>query len=200
MSEGKEIGTSETTREDWGDGGQGSGRAGAPHSEPEGQWTPVGNPSKGAQRYSGPLADLDDGKEAPGQELEPANSPTVTEDERRELVEGIEDRAAPPTAYADLPASAKELVDEDGWDNVNHEIGGAREHLSHEDYDTLDAAIGNLPKALNEKLFVALGSGEFESLQEVVEHLADGIPANQMQSLRNVIDELPSRIRDEIEI
>ena len=79
-------------------------------------------------------------------------------------------------------------------------IGGAREHLSHEDYDTLDAAIGGLPQALNEKLLQALASGEFENLQEVVEHLADGLSAKQMQFLGRAIDELPARVRDEIDI
>jgi len=191
-------------RPDWGeegDDGQGSGRAGAGHVEPESNWTPVGDPKKGAQRYSGALADLQ-GEEQPSSELENVEqqSQQVTQDERRELIEGIEDRAAPPTPYADLPASTKELLDEDAYDNVTHEIGGAREHLSHEDYDKLDSAISNLPKALNERLYVALGSGELESIQEVVDYLADGIPSNQMESLRRVIDELPARIKNEIEI
>jgi len=167
----------ETERPDWGedgDDGQGSGRAGAGHVEPESNWTPVGDPKKGAQRYSGALADLDDGREAPGQELEPANPQEVTQEERQEIVEGIEDRAAPPTEYADLSEETKALLDEDAYDNVTHEIGGAREHLSHEDYDQLEAAIDGLPKALNAKLLVALGSGEYDSVLELVEHLSDG--------------------------
>jgi len=194
----------ETDRPDWGDGGGSSGRAGAPHSEPEGQWTPVGNPAKGVQRYSGPLADLASGEQRPPQELEhgeqhePANSLEVTAEERREVIDGIEARAAPPTEYADLPASTRELLDQDAYDNVVHEIGGAREHLSHSDFDTLDAAIEGLPKALNEKLLVALGSGEFKNVQEIVEHLADGLPAKQMVHLRRAIDELPAGIRDNI--
>jgi len=194
----------EIDRPDWGkdgDDGQGSGRAGAGHVEPESNWTPVGDPKKGAQRYSGALADLQ-GEEQPSSELENVEQQSleVTQDERQELIEGIEDRAAPPTEYADLSEATKALIDEDGWDNVTHEIGGAREHLSHEDYDKLDAAIEGLPKALNEKLLVALGSGEFESVQEVVEHLADGLSAKQMQFLRRTIEELPAKVRDEIEI
>ena len=186
----------EIDRPEWGDGGESTGRAGAPHPEPtKGDWTPVGNPSKGVQRYSGPLADLEH-----GEEQQPANPLAVTEEERTELIEGIEDRAAPPAEYDDLSESTKALIDEEGWDNVTHEIEGARENLSHEDYDTLDAAIEGLPKALNEKLLVALGSGEFENLQEVVEHLADGLSAKQMQFLRRAIDELPARVRDKIDI
>jgi len=191
----------ETERPDWGedgDDGQGSGRAGAGHVEPESNWTPVGDPKKGAQRYSGALADLDDGREAPGQELEPANPQEVTSAARQEIVEGIEDRAAPPTEYADLSEHTQSLIDEDGWDNVNHEISGAREHLNHEEYDALDAAIGGLPQALNEKLLVALGSGEFEDLPELVLHLSDGLTATQMGHLRRAIEEMPARLREEI--
>jgi len=196
----------ETDRPDWGEGGEGSGRAGAPHSEPKGEWKPIGDPAKGAQRYSGPLEDLEHGEQQPpaelehGEQHEPANPLTVTAEERREIVEGIEARAAPPTEYADLPASTRELLDQDAYDNVVHEIGGAREHLNHEDYDKLDAAIEGLPKALNEKLLVALGSGEFKNAQEIVEHLADGLPAKQMVHLRRAIDELPKVVRDGIDI
>jgi len=196
----------ETDRPDWGDGGGSSGRAGAPHSEPEGQWTPVGNPAKGAQRYSGALADLEHGEQRPPAELEnveqhePANTLTVTEEERREIVEGIEGRAEPVAEYEDLPAGTRELVTEEGWDNVANEIEGAKEYLNHEDYDTLDAAIEGLPKALNEKLLQALASGEFKNVQEIVEHLANGLPARQMQNLRRAIDELPGGLREAIDI
>jgi len=185
-------------RPDWGDGGQSSNRAGSGHSEPEGDWTPVGDPKKGAQRYSGALADLDDGKDAPGQELEPANPQEVTQEERQEIISGIEDRASEPTPYENLSEHTQSLIDEDGWDNVNHEISGAREHLNHEEFDQLDAAIGGLPQALNEKLLVALGSGEFEDLLGLVEHLADGLTATQTAHLRRAIEEMPSRIREEI--
>ena len=73
-------------------------------------------------------------------------------------------------------------------------------HLSHDEQDELNGAIEGLPAALNKKLTVALGSGEFENLQEVVEHLADGLSAKQMQFLRRAIDELPARVRDKIDI
>ena len=48
--------------------------------------------------------------------------------------------------------------------------------------------------------FVRQASGELESVQEVVEHLADGLTATQMQFLRRAIDELPARVRDKIDI
>jgi len=178
----------EIERPDWGEGGAGSNRAGAGHEEQKGEFDDRG-------RYSGSLQELEN-----VEQHEPANSLEVTAEERREVIDGIEERAAPPTEYADLPASTRELLDQDGYDNVVHEIGGAREHLSHSDFDTLDAAIEGLPKALNEKLLVALGSGEFKNAQEIVEHLADGLSAKQMQFLRRTIEELPAKVRDEIEI
>jgi len=193
----------EMDRPDWGkdgDDGQGSGRAGAGHVEPESNWTPVGDPKKGAQRYSGALADLDDGREAPGQELEPANPQEVTQEERREIVENIEARAEAPAEYDDLSASTKALIDEAGYENIKHEQGGVREHLSHDEQDELNDAIDGLPSALNEKLIVALASGEFEDLQGLVEHLADGLSAKQMGHLRRAIDELPAGVKDRIDI
>jgi len=75
-----------------------------------------------------------------------------------------------------------------------------REHLSHDEQDELNDAIDSLPSALNEKLIVALASGEYENLQELAEHLADGLSATQMRHLRRTIDELPARVREEIEI
>jgi len=193
----------EIERPDWGkdgDDGQGSGRAGAGHVEPESNWTPVGDPKKGAQRYSGALADLDDGKEAPGQELEPANPQEVTQEERQEIVEGIEARAEPPAEYDDLSTSTKELIDAEGYANILHEQEGVREHLSHDEQDELNEAIEGLPAALDKKLTVAVASGEFENLQELAEHLADGLSAKQMGHLRRAIEEMPARVREEIDI
>jgi len=187
MSENKEIGTSGVVRENWSEGdGTGSDRAGAGHEMQKAEFDERG-------RYSGSLQELEN-----VEELEPANPLTVTQEERQEIVEDIEARAEAPKAYADLSEHTQSLIDEDGWDNVNHEISGAREHLNHEEYDALDAAIGGLPQALNEKLLVALGSGEFEDLPELVLHLADGLTATQTAHLRRAIEEMPARIREEI--
>jgi len=187
MSEKKEIGTSGVVREDWSSGdGTGSDRAGAGHQVQKAEFDEKG-------RYSGSLQELEN-----VEEQEPANPQEVTQEERQEIVEGIEDRAAPPAEYDDLSEATRALLDEDAYDNVTHEIGGAREHLSHEEYDQLEAAIDGLPKALNEKLLVALGSGEFDNLLDVVEHLADGLSATQMAHLRRAVEESPARIREEI--
>jgi len=191
MSDNKEIGTSGVVREDWSSGdGSGSDRAGAGHVDPKAEFD-------GKGRYSGSLDELENVEE---QEVEPANPQAVLQSEREEIVQGIEARAEAPAAYADLSEHTQSLIDEDGYDNLNHEIGGAREHLTHEEFDQLDAAIDGLPQALNEKLLVALGSGEFEDLQGLVEHLADGLTATQTRHLRRTIDELPARVREEIEI
>jgi len=191
MSEEKEIGTSGVVREDWSEGdGSGSDRAGAGHEVQKAEFDERG-------RYSGSLAELETVEE---QELEPANPQEVTQEERREIVEDIEDRAAPPAEYDDLSASTKALIDEAGYENIKHEQGGVREHLSHDEQDELNDAIDSLPSALNEKLIVALASGEFEDLQGLVEHLADGLTATQTQHLRRTIEELPARVRDQIDI
>jgi len=191
----------EIDRPDWSEGdGSGSDRAGAGHVEPESNWTPVGRPSKGVQRYSGALADLDDGKEAPGQELEPANPQEVSQSERQEIVEGIEDRAAPPTEYADLSEDTKALFDEEGYEQVTAEIASAREHLTHEEYDDLAGAIDGMPRELNEKVLTALSTGSFENMQEFVEGVAQDLTAVQMGHLRRAISEMPSAIKDKIEI
>jgi len=57
-----------------------------------------------------------------------------------------------------------------------------------------------LPVALHKKLTVALGSGAFEDVQELVDHMADGLTAKQMGHLRRAIDELPEVLRDGIDI
>jgi len=189
MSEKKEIGTSGVVREDWSEGdGTGSDRAGAGHEMQEAAFDERG-------RYSGSLQDLEFATEQ-----EPANPLTVTQEERQEIVEDIEDRAAPPAEYDDLSASTRALIDAEGYENIKHEQGGVREHLSHDEQDELNDAIDSLPSALNEKLIVALASGEFDDLQELVEHLADGLPANQMRHLRRAVEELPTSVKDRIEI
>jgi len=194
----------ETDRPDWGDGGGSSGRAGAPHSEPKGDWTPVG--SKGAHRYSGPLADLEHGEQQPSAELEnveqhePANSLEVTAEERREVIDGIEERAAPPTEYADLSEDTRALFDEEGYEQVTAEIASAREHLTHEEYDDLAGAIDGMPRELNEKVLTALSTGSFANMQEFVEGVAQDLTAVQMGHLRRAISEMPSAIKDKIDI
>jgi len=177
----------EIDRPDWSEGdGSGSDRAGAGHEVQKAEFDEKG-------RYSGSLAELEN-----VEEQEPANPLTVTQEERQEIVQDIEARAEAPKAYADLSDATKALIDEDGWDNVNHEIGGAREHLNFEEYDQLEAAIDGLPAALNSKLLVALGSGEFEDLLGLVEHLSDGLSATQTAHLRRAIEEMPARIREGI--
>lgn len=135
-----------------------------------------------------------------GEEQQPANPLAVTEEERTELIEGIEDRAAPPTAYADLSEDTRALIDEAGYENIKHEQGGVREHLSHDEQDKLNDAIDGLPKGLNEKLIVSVASGEFDSLQELVDHLADGLSATEMRHLRRAIEELPTSVKEQIDI
>jgi len=192
-------------RPDWSAGdGTGSDRAGAGHVDPEPSFTPAGDPKKGAQRYSGALADLASGEEKlPGdlenvEEQQPANSPEVTPAERQALVEGIEEHASEPTPYEDLSEDTKELLDEGQYENVALEIAGAKEHLTHEEFDQLQASVDGLPAALNSKLLVALGSGEYDSVLELVEHLSDGLTAIQTAHLRRAIEEMPAGIREEI--
>jgi len=77
---------------------------------------------------------------------------------------------------------------------------GMREHLSHADQDLLTDALQGLPSALNNKLLVGLGSGEFEDAQSLVDWMAEGLSVKQMGHLRRAIDELPRSVRDNIDI
>jgi len=179
----------EIDRPDWSEGdGQGSGRAGAGHVEQKGEFDERG-------RYSGSLQELET-----VDEKEPANSQEVSQIERQEIVQGIEDRAAPPTPYADLSEDTRALFDEEGYEQVTAEIAAAREHLTHEQYDDLAGAIDGLPKFINEKVITALSTGSFENVQELVEDVAQDLTAVQMRHLRRAISEMPAAIREEIDI